>query len=148
MGARATPLNARAGAAGAAAAQAAGCLPLPRRAGGRRHPPSAQYRRYGLPMELLMYSDLTFCQFFFSRDTRKLMDICAGEEVSVWGGRGQSCEAQRHAAGAEAGTTSAKAGRGQAWARPRAFFPRPTGHQHPAPSPQRRALPRRTWMLT
>ena len=31
-----------------------------------------QYRRWGLPMVLLMYNARTFCQFFLSSDTRKL----------------------------------------------------------------------------
>ena len=35
----------------------------------------AQYRRTGAPIVDLMYRHLTFCQFFFSRDTRKLMAI-------------------------------------------------------------------------
>ena len=53
-------------------------------------------------MEDLMLRDLTFCQFFFSRDTRKLMDICrrgrGGE--GGWGGRegGELVDSQaRHA---------------------------------------------------
>lgn len=33
----------------------------------------SQYRRWGFPMVLLMYRARTFCQFFFSKDTRKLM---------------------------------------------------------------------------
>ena len=34
---------------------------------------TTQYRRTGLPMVVLICKDLTFCQFFLSRETRKLM---------------------------------------------------------------------------
>jgi len=34
---------------------------------------TTQYRRTGLPMVVLICKDLTFCQFFFSRETRKLI---------------------------------------------------------------------------
>ena len=33
----------------------------------------SQYSRTGLPIVVLMCKDLTFCQFFLSKDTRKLM---------------------------------------------------------------------------
>ena len=40
------------------------------------HQRRIQYNLTGFPIELLMYKHRTFCQFFLSRDTRKLMDIC------------------------------------------------------------------------
>ena len=42
---------------------------------------NAQNKRTGLPMVVLMCSDLTFCQFFLSRETKKLMP--EGREMTV-----------------------------------------------------------------